>query len=73
MYRQVTDCSDVIIKFLLLVAAFGEDYNDVEMLRECGISVAVSTAIDEVKAVADDICGDCDEDGVARWLEENVL
>ena len=55
------------------IAAFGDDYNDVEMLRECGIGVAVANAIDEAKAAADYICGDCDDDGTARWLEEHVL
>ena len=53
--------------------AFGDDYNDVEMLRECGIGVAMSNAIDEAKAAADYVCGDCDDDGVAKWIEENVL
>jgi len=55
------------------VAAFGDDYNDVNMLRECGIGVAMGNAIDECKAVADYTCGDCDDDGVARWIEENIL
>jgi Cof subfamily protein (haloacid dehalogenase superfamily) len=55
------------------VVAFGDDHNDVEMLRGCGIGVAVANAIDEVKSVADFICDDCDEDGVAKWLEVNVL
>jgi Cof subfamily protein (haloacid dehalogenase superfamily) len=55
------------------VVAFGDDYSDIEMLRSCGVGVAVANAIDECKAVADCICGDCDEDGVARWLEENIL
>jgi len=55
------------------VIAFGDDINDVEMLRECGISVAVLNAIDECKAVSNYVCGDCDDDGVARWIEENVL
>ena len=55
------------------VIGFGDDHNDIEMLRECGVSVAVANAIDECKAVADYICGDCDNDGVAHWLEENVL
>lgn len=53
--------------------AFGDDHNDVGMLRECGVGVAVADAIDDCKAVADFICGDCDSDGVARWLEEYVL
>lgn len=55
------------------IAAFGDDYNDVEMIRECGIGVAVANAIDEVKAVADHICEPNDNDGVAKWLEENIV
>ena len=43
------------------------------MLRECGIGVAVANAIDEAKAVADFVCDTNDNDGVARWLEENLL
>lgn len=55
------------------IVAFGDDHNDIAMLRDCGVGVAMSNAIDECKAVADYICGDCDEDGVARWIEENML
>lgn len=55
------------------VAAFGDDFNDVEMLRECGIGVAMSNAISECRDVAKYVCGDCDENGVAKWIEENVL
>jgi hydroxymethylpyrimidine pyrophosphatase-like HAD family hydrolase len=32
----------------------------------------MSNAIDECKVVVDYVCGDCD-DGVAKWIEENVL
>jgi Cof subfamily protein (haloacid dehalogenase superfamily) len=55
------------------IAAFGDDHNDIEMLRYCGVGVAVANAIDECKAAADCICGGCDDDGVATWIEENVL
>ncbi|MCL1854752.1 MAG: HAD family hydrolase [Clostridia bacterium] len=55
------------------VAAFGDDYGDLEMLRACGAGVAVANAISEVKAAADCICGSNDVDGPAKWLEENVL
>ena len=55
------------------VAAFGDDYNDVEMLRDSGAGVAVANAIDEAKAAADYICDTNDNDGVAKWLEGNVL
>jgi hydroxymethylpyrimidine pyrophosphatase-like HAD family hydrolase len=55
------------------IAAFGDDYNDVEMLEKCGVGVAMSNAIPEALAVADFIAASNDEDGVARWLEENIL
>ncbi|MCL1794936.1 MAG: HAD family hydrolase [Oscillospiraceae bacterium] len=55
------------------IAAFGDDYNDIDWLSHCANSVAVANAIDEAKAVAGYVCGDCDEDGVAKWLEANVL
>jgi Cof subfamily protein (haloacid dehalogenase superfamily) len=55
------------------VAAFGDEYNDIEMLRECGVGVAVENAVPEYKAAANHTCGDCDSDGVARWIEENLL
>ena len=55
------------------VAAFGDDFNDIEMLKNCGIGVAVKNAIDAVKAAADYICDSNDNDGVAEWLTVNVL
>jgi hydroxymethylpyrimidine pyrophosphatase-like HAD family hydrolase len=55
------------------IMAFGDDYSDIEMLSYCGESVAVANAIDEVKSVANYVCGDCDDDGVAKWIEANVL
>ena len=54
------------------IVAFGDDYNDIDMLRECGIGVAMGNALDEVKAGVDYICDTNDNDGVAKWLEENV-
>ncbi|MDR0920633.1 MAG: HAD family hydrolase [Oscillospiraceae bacterium] len=55
------------------IVCFGDDFNDLEMLKNCGIGVAVSNALNEVKAVSDYVCGTNDEDGVAKWLDENVL
>lgn len=55
------------------VAAFGDDYNDMEMLGACGIGIAVENALEEVKAVAAQRCMSNEQDGVARWLEENLL
>ena len=53
--------------------AFGDDYSDIDLLSYCVNSIAVANAINEVKSVANYVCSDCDEDGVAKWLEENVL
>ena len=42
--------------------------DDVEPIRRCGYGVAVSNALDCVKAVADEVAESNDEDGVARTL-----
>lgn len=55
------------------IVAFGDDFNDIEMLRGAGYGVAVQNALEQVKAVADEVCGSNQEDGVARWIENNVL
>ena len=55
------------------IVAFGDDKNDMEMLKTCGIGVAMANAVSEVKDVADSIAISNDEDGVAEWLAENVL
>ena len=43
------------------------------LLIYVGIGVAMDNALDEVKLITHNICGDCDDDGMAKWLEENVL
>ncbi len=52
------------------VAAFGDDVNDVEMVAEAGLGVAMDNAVAEVKAVADRITASNDQDGVALVVEE---
>ena len=58
---------------MVQIAAFGDDLNDLEMLEKCGFGVAMDNAIPEVKAVADFVTASNNDDGVALWLEENVL
>jgi len=53
--------------------AFGDDFNDIDMLISAGLGVAMENAADEVKSAADCICGANDDDGVAAWLEARVL
>lgn len=53
------------------VTVFGDSINDIGMFKLAGKSVAVSNALDEVKAVANVVLPDSnDEDGVARYLEK---
>lgn len=47
---------------------FGDDQDDVEPLKKCGVGVAVANAIEEAKAAADYIAASNDEDGVAKFL-----
>lgn len=55
------------------VLVFGDDYNDIDMLKICGTGVAVENAIDGIKDVADYICKNNDEDGVAKFISKNIL
>jgi len=52
------------------VVSFGDDFSDIEMIRECGIGVAVGNAINEVKNAAKYICDTNDCDGVAKWIQK---
>jgi Cof subfamily protein (haloacid dehalogenase superfamily) len=52
------------------VVAFGDDVNDVDMVREAGLGVAVANAVPEVLAVAKRVTLSNDEDGVAVVVDE---
>ena len=54
-------------------AYFGDDHDDIEPIKMCGMGVAVSNAIEEVKAVADYIAESNDADGVAKFIEQMLL
>ena len=55
------------------IAAFGDDKNDIEMLKMCGTGVAVANAVSDVKDAADSITLSNDENGVAEWIAKNIL
>jgi Cof subfamily protein (haloacid dehalogenase superfamily) len=55
------------------VIAFGDNYNDIELLQTVGLGIAVSNARDEVKAVANEITGDSKQDGVAHAIQKHLL
>lgn len=52
---------------------FGDDHDDIEPIRECGIGVAVANAIPDVISVADAVTSSNDDDGVAEYIEKFIL
>lgn len=54
-------------------AAAGDGENDIPMLREAGLAIAMKNAMGNVKKEADVIAGDCFDEGVAEWIERNLL
>jgi len=64
--------SDLAIKPEEIVA-FGDNHNDIGMLRLAGLGVAMGNAHEEVKAVADYVTGSNTEEGVAAAIEELIL
>ncbi len=55
------------------IMAVGDGSNDIAMLREAGLGVAMENATDEVKAAADVITLSNDEEGAAAAIEKYVL
>lgn len=52
---------------------FGDDQDDIEPIRRCGLGVAVANAIPPVLDAADEIIAANDSDGVARFIEQRFL
>lgn len=55
------------------IMAFGDGENDVDMLRRAGVGVAMGNAEAAVKAAADYVTADVDQDGIYRALEHYGL
>ncbi|QWX84444.1 HAD family hydrolase [Cellulophaga sp. HaHaR_3_176] len=55
------------------VVAFGDNYNDLDMLANVGCGVAVTNGRDEVKAIANFTTLKNTEHGVATFIKEHIL
>lgn len=55
------------------IVAFGDDVNDIKMLEGCGVGIAMMNALPTLYNVAEQVCGSNKDDGVAHWIEYNVL
>jgi len=56
------------------ICAGGDDVNDLHMIREAGLGVAMGNAVPEVKEAADRVAPRQEEDGlvtVVEWLRES--
>lgn len=62
--KQLWNCDRVV--------SFGDAANDIPMFEISDECYAVENAVDELKAIATGIIDSNENDGVARWLEENV-
>lgn len=51
------------------VIAFGDNFNDLDMLEYAGLSVAMGNAPEEIKQVAKEVTASNNEDGIALILE----
>ena len=54
------------------VIAFGDAWNDEDMLLMAGMGIAMGNAPEELKSLVGRSTGSVQEDGVARWLEEHL-
>ncbi len=55
------------------VVAFGDAPNDMALLSAAATGVAMANATSEVRSSSAELADHHDEDGVAKWLERNLL
>lgn len=55
------------------IISFGDDFNDIGMLKICGKGIAMENAITQVKEAAKEITLSNNNNGVAFWLEKNII
>lgn len=65
--KKLAQALDISIKDIV---AFGDEVNDMEMLRLVGLGIAMENADDVVKEAADQIAGNHDADGVGKELDK---
>lgn len=66
MERHLNICAEEII-------AFGDNFNDLDMLQYAGLSVAMGNAPDDIKLAAKEVTASNDEEGIALVLKRIFL
>lgn len=54
------------------IVVFGDNLNDIPMMKVAHWSVAVGNAFDEVKACANEVIASNNEDAVAQWIAKDI-
>ena len=72
-FNAISYLSRITDTVLQDIMVFGDDFNDVEMLEKCGVGIAVGNAVIDAKRATDFLCDTNDNDGVARYISENIL
>jgi len=54
------------------LVAFGDAQNDLSLFSVADECYAMANAVPELKEIATAVIGSNDNDGVAKWIEENV-
>jgi len=55
------------------IIVFGDNYNDIEMFRFAGTSIAMGNAVDDIKILADFVTKSNDENGISYAIENFIL
>ena len=63
--KEYVDCDKLVV--------FGDNHNDMSMMKIADESYAPNNALPEIKVIVDEILEDCDHDGVALFLEKKFL
>lgn len=68
---------EVLLRHLNMIPAqaiaFGDNYNDLDMLELAGVGVAMNNAPDDVKKTASAVTDDNNHDGIYKFLQKIKL
>ncbi len=65
--------SEFFVIPLTSMMAFGDDINDIDMLENVGIGVAMGNAVPGLKKIADYVTEANDCNGIATWINEHLV
>lgn len=72
-YQAVAKLGEMLQIGMDEMLAFGDDENDYDILKNVGKGVAVANAIPMIKEIVNDVAQSNDEDGVAKYIEKELI